>query len=670
MKGIKTQKIAFKIGAFMAIVLLAGFLVLWQVISQRSSALVEKLITDEMTDAVETRTAMIDEYISSAEDFLAAFAQSDEVKKALQEPNKVNIERAQAYTENFANVKGIFEGLYIANNDTFTYTHTFKDAVGIYCRKDEALKNFQETILTKKGITNLGILKSPSTGNMCISMYYPIYDKDECLGFVGAAVYASNLMDSLTEVKIRGLEEYEYAFLNVENGVYLYNEDESLLNTSIEDHGYLHVIEKIKAHPEEKVGVINDSDNENGADMIVFRYMPERNWVFIVRSSQKAVFSPVEDVKAVTARVCLIVAAIIIILLVAILNDFAKALSLVAKAIERLKQLDLSANNELARYRNSNDEVGMICNALDVTCNSLKEYIEEIRVQLDYMAQGDYTRKSEVEYVGDFKEIQSAMMQIQMALRGSFRHINTVTSQLAIGSQNVSEGASNLAEVASEENGLVMEIETGISEVSEKTVQSSEHALEAKDKAEKAYRIVNESKSAMDELILAMNQIVESTNEIVAVNSAMERIAKQTHLLALNATVEASRAGEAGRGFSVVANEIKELAEKANESANMTRDLVERTIQSVDKGTELSNQTATSLMSVVEETRIINVAVNEIADASVIQNQKLGEIVSKLSKISTVVETTAATAQESAAASSELDGQIIELRKNIARYRV
>ena len=654
----------------MSIVLLVGFIALWQVISQSASSLVKKLITDEMTDAVETRTSMIDEYISSAEEFLACFAQADEVKQVLEDPSKSNVARAQIFTQNFAGVKGIFEGLYIADTETYTITHSSEKTVGIYCRKDEALKEFQDTVLTQKGITNLGIIKSPSSGEMVISMYYPIYEGERCLGYVGAAVYASNLMDSLTKVNIKGLDAYEYAFLNVENSVYLYNKDEALLNTQTDDLGYLKVLEKIKNEPENVSGTLNYTYDQANADIIVYRYMPERNWVFLVKSSEEGMFQPVEEIRLLTAKICVAVAIVIILLLLFILSDFAKALNMVAKAIERLKHLDLAANSELSRFRNHNDEVGGICRALDTTCKSLKQYVEEIHRQLDAMAKGDYTIQSDVEYVGDFKEIQEAMKQIQMALRGSFKHINVVTSQLAIGSQNVSEGASNLAEVASEENNLVMEIESNINNISDKIVQSSKNAVEAKDKTQKAYQLVSDSKGAMDELVIAMDQIVTSTNEIVAVNSAMERIAKQTHLLALNATVEASRAGEAGRGFSVVANEIKELAEKANESSQMTRELVEKTIQSVTIGTQLSNQTADSLNQVVDETEVIHHAVSTIADASVIQNEELTKIITKLSKIAAVVETTAATAEESAAASSQLDGQIIALRKNIARYRV
>lgn len=669
-KAVQNQKIAVRIGLFMAVVLMIGFVVLWQAIGKTSANLMKKSITAQMSDAVETRTTIIDEYIKSLEDFLVGFAQGEEVKSVLKNPTTQNIKKAQKYTEDFANVKSNFEGLYIADPSTYVYTHTSLDSIGIYCRKGDSLKAFQEMIVNKSMEDRTGIIKSPSSGKMCISMSYPVYEEGRYIGYVGAAVYANELMDIFTQDKIQGLDEYGYAFINTNSRVYLYNQDENLINTEVTDLGYLEVIKEIKAHPEQTTGMIDYSYGDDDTDIIVYHYIPERNWVFLVKSCEESVYASVIDIKNITARLCIIVALVVIGMLIVILSRIGKELELVEKAINKLKQLDLSANHELRAYRQRKDEVGMICNALDVTCKSLKGYIKEINEQLYYMANGDYTVESTMEYVGDFKEIQGSMSKIQSALRESFRHINLVTSQLAMGSQNVSEGATNLAEVATEENSLIAEIENHVSEINEKVTKSSNHAMEAKQKTAHTSELIHQSKEAMDGLIAAMSEIVESSNEIVSINSAMERIAKQTHILALNATVEASRAGGAGKGFAVVANEIKELAEKANESASMTKDLIERTIEAVTKGTLLSNQTAEGLFQVVEEANVIDNSVSEIADASVLESKELGEIMTKLNKMSMVVETTAATAEESAAASAELDSQVVELRNNIRRYRV
>ena len=127
-----------------------------------------------------------------------AFALGSEVRELLADPdNPALLSRGQQYTEDFAAIKGIFEGLYISTPSTYVLTHTSEEAIGITTRSGESLEQFQDTILAKPELTNLGIMKSPGSGSMIISMYYPIFDGQDCIGYVGAGVYASRLMDVL-----------------------------------------------------------------------------------------------------------------------------------------------------------------------------------------------------------------------------------------------------------------------------------------------------------------------------------------------------------------------------------------------------------------------------------------------------------------------------------------
>ena len=93
------------------------------------------------------------------------------------------LRQAQKYTEDFAAVKGIFEGLYIATPETHVLTHTSQGAIGMTTRTGDSLKSFQSTILAQRQLTNLGIMKSPGTGSMILSMYYPIFEGQRCIGY-------------------------------------------------------------------------------------------------------------------------------------------------------------------------------------------------------------------------------------------------------------------------------------------------------------------------------------------------------------------------------------------------------------------------------------------------------------------------------------------------------
>lgn len=157
-------------------------------------------------------------------------------------------------------------------------------------RTGDALESFRETILSSQRLTNAGIMKSPGTGSMILSMYYPIFDGQRCIGYVGAGIYASQLMDVLLGLDIKGLLNSEYVFLNVDTGVYLYHEDASLLNTETTDSGYREIIRKIREDERIQTGTYAYQDADGVDRLVVYRYLKDRGWVFMVRDSVAEVY--------------------------------------------------------------------------------------------------------------------------------------------------------------------------------------------------------------------------------------------------------------------------------------------------------------------------------------------------------------------------------------------
>lgn len=156
MNFLPNRRLATRIGIITTIITFLGMLLLWRIVSGRVAAIVESDITNQMTDAVEARASIINDYVASAEEYMTAFALSGEVRELLANPDDpALLQKAQEYTEVFASVKGTFEELYIATPATYVLTHTSRGAIGMTTRSGESLEEFQNTILAQSQLTNL-----------------------------------------------------------------------------------------------------------------------------------------------------------------------------------------------------------------------------------------------------------------------------------------------------------------------------------------------------------------------------------------------------------------------------------------------------------------------------------------------------------------------------------
>ena len=420
MKFLANRKLATRISIITTAITFTGMILLWLIVSSRISSMVQNNATNQMIDAVESRAAIINSYVTSAEEYMAAFALGCEVRELLMNPeDPVLLEKAQQYTEDFAAVKGIFEGLYIATPSTYVLTHTSQDAIGITTRSGDSLQSFQETILAQPKLTNLGIMQSPGTGSMILSMYFPLFDGQTCIGYVGAGVFATHLTDALLNLDIKGMTHSEYVFLNVENGTYLYHEDDSKLNTETEDQGYLEIIDRIKSNGSTEAGTYSYKD-ENGVDqLVVYKYLKDRNWVFMVRDNASEVYERVTVVRVTVAILCSSVAVVIILVTLLILYREGRELMVMERAISRLGNLELSADRELEPFYGRTDEIGMIAETIHQVCDCLRKTIEDIGRILGEMADGNIAVdvvRNEDYYIGDFRVLAESLKSIRTHL--------------------------------------------------------------------------------------------------------------------------------------------------------------------------------------------------------------------------------------------------------------
>ena len=187
---------------------------------------------------------------------------------------------------------------------------------------------------------------------------------------------------------------------------------------------------------------------------------------------------------------------------------------------------------------------------------------------------------------------------------------------------------------------------------------------------DRATGYASEADAKMGQLTAATRNIDQSSAQIGTIIKTIEDIAFQTNILALNAAVEAARAGSAGKGFSVVADEVRNLAAKSAEAAQNTNVLISRSIQSAKTGTE-STDMAVSAMQVINDCiQSIKALMDEIAAASVQQSEMISLVDTGIKEISAVVQDNSTAAEKSAAVSKELSQQARTLNSLISRFRI
>lgn len=674
MKFLVNRKLSTRISIITTVITLTGMLLLWAVVSGNIASIVKNDITNQMTDAVESRAAIINDYVASAEEYMTAFALGSEVRNLLSNPEDTGLlKEAQKYTEDFASVKGIFEGLYIATPDTYVLTHTSQSAIGITTRKGESLDEFHNTILAGPELTNLGIMKSPGTGSMILSMYYPIFEGQKCIGYVGAGVYASRLMDVLLGLDIKGLPNSEYVFLNAETGVYLYHEDESLLNTETSDEGYLEIIRQIKEDGSTDANTYSYQDENGVNQLVVYKYLKDRGWVFMVRDSADEVYSAVETVRIVVGALCTAVAAAVILVTLIILHRQGKELMAVESAIRRLGNLELSADRELERFYGRKDEIGLIAQTTHNLCSCLRKTIDDIGRILGEMADGNIAVnvvKNENYYIGDFKVLADSLKTIRTNLMNLLGDISGIANQVNAEAGQVSSGVQTLSQGTMEQS---VSIEGLVSNVTEITSQIQSNAVQcgnASELVDKANGYTIEADEKMAQLMEATRNIDQSSVKISSIVKTIEDIALQTNILSLNASVEAARAGAAGKGFLVVANEVRSLASKSGEAAQNTGVLIGRSVQDIKAGTESTDHVVSAMRVINDCIQSIKILMDDIASASAQQSQKIAAVEEGIREISRVVQTNSSAAEESAVVSRELSEQADTLNRLIGQFRI
>lgn len=369
----------------------------------------------------------------------------------------------------------------------------------------------------------------------------------------------------------------------------------------------------------------------DGQQMLVaFSPIHGTQWALVIQVP-KSDYNNLINRAMIVAGICtLAVLFISILVILRMARSISKPVKNVTNRMLGLSDGDL--HTEVAHIR-SGDELEIMTRTLADTVGNVNRYISDIHQVLSGVADGNLQIEPQVQYKGDFTLIRNSLVTILASMNKTISGFRAAAARLAQMAEELSGQSGQLHQASLEQNQATEVLVDEVTHVKEQLAGVIESSDQTHTMTSKITRKVQEANTQMDALSNAMSNISSNAQEITSIAKAIDNIAFQTNILALNASVEAARAGSAGRGFAIVAEEVKELAGKSAQAAQNAMAIVTNTKAVIQEGVELNASTAESLQAIYG----VSTEISEISDQLVaaVQGQE-NALISMEERIATI----------------------------------
>lgn len=378
-----------------------------------------------------------------------------------------------------------------------------------------------------------------------------------------------------------------------------------------------------------------------------------------------------EDDSEATITLLMVISSVAVLAAVGIAliasNYVGRALTPLTECMHRAATVgDIAVTPEWAgvvnRIGRNQDELGRTV----VAASAFFRRIGEISDSLNKVAIGDLT--SGVRPLSNRDLMGLALARMQKNLGSLCGAIDAAVAHVATGTNQVMTGAQTLAAGSSEQAASIEEISESIAAIAERTKHAVHMAQNTAGVAETIKDRAESTRSRMDDMLIAARQIGEAGTTIRAVVKMMDEIAFQTHVLSMNAAIEAARAGVHGRGFAIVANAVRELAARSAGAAKETGRLINDSLEKTELGVHIAGEASSSLAEILSGIAENSQLVSQLAAFAEAQSLSIEEINLSLSQVSDIVQKNSVAAEESAAASEEISHQSASLQRLVMQF--
>ena len=285
-----------------------------------------------------------------------------------------------------------------------------------------------------------------------------------------------------------------------------------------------------------------------------------------------------------TCAVCLVLALGCLISLVQyVLSQIVRPIIRITESAQPLQEGRLTLDID---YK-ANNELGDLSTTLRESMAQIEDYVTDINRIMGQMSEGNFNVTTSTSFIGDFQSIEGSINRLTENLSTAMGQIANAERRISGDAEQLSNSSQSLAQGATEQASAIEQMYATLDDLTRSAEQNVKTTDNAQENARMAGEQVTLSGEQMEQMVAAMGNITNASQEISRIITTIENIAFQTNILALNAAVEAARAGTAGKGFSVVADEVRSLASQSDQAAKATKDLIENSVRATEQGRKI-----------------------------------------------------------------------------------